>query len=320
MARTGILIVNHTRAIVTRMLAEQFDIHHVSGEELARDRPAPLPPGIRAVLTGVPPVPIDARLMDALPDLALIANFGAGYDAVDVAAAKARGVMVTHTPGVLNDEVADLAMGLLLATVRRIPQAYNFAMSGAWSRGEFPMSPSLRDRRIGLVGLGGIGAAIARRCAGFGLEIRYHSRNPRPDSPYQHVPALLDLAHWADVLIVATPGGPATRGLIDEPVLDALGADGVLINIGRGSVVDQDALIRVLDRKGILAAGLDVLVDEPEIPDALRNRDDVVILPHIGGATDRNRDRIGALQASNVLSWFAGKGAVTPAPEFAPRG
>ncbi len=315
MEKVDILIVNHTRDIVREMLSEKFHLHHVSGAALMGSNPPPLDPAIRAVLTGVPPVPIGEGLMAALPNLEIIANFGAGYDAIDITAAVARGIMVTHTPGVLNEEVADLAVGLMLATIRRIPQAHNFAMSGHWSASEFPLSPSLQGRRVGLLGLGGIGLAIARRCAAFGVEIAYHTRTPRPDVPYQHIPDLLTFARAVDVLIAAIPGGETTRGLISEPVLDALGPDGVLINIGRGSVLDEAALLRVLERGGLGAAGLDVLADEPNIPKALTLRDDVVILPHIGGATHANRDRIGLLQARNILSWFAGEGPLTSVPE-----
>ncbi len=261
--------------------------------------------------------PVTPELLDRLPALEVIASFGVGYDHIDAGAAAARGVIVTNTPGVLDEEVADLTIGLLIATLRRLPQADRFLRDGGWLEGAFPLSPSLRGRTVGLLGFGNIGRAIARRLEGFGVAIAYHARHRREDAPYSYHPTPVALAKACDVLIAIVPGGAATAGIIDADVLEALGPDGVLINVARGSVVDQPALIRALRQGTILAAGLDVYADEPDVPQALIDLPNTVLLPHIGSASARTRAAMGQLVVDNLASWFESGRPLTPVPESA---
>jgi lactate dehydrogenase-like 2-hydroxyacid dehydrogenase len=225
-------------------------------------------------------------------------------------------VIVTNTPDVLNEEVADTALGLLLATVRQLPQAERYLRSGQWEKhgGDYHLTPSLRDRTVGIVGMGRIGKAIARRLDAMKVPVVYHSRRPA-DVPYKHHPNLIEMARAADVLLVITPGGAATRNLINADVLDALGPDGILINMARGSVVDEAALIKALKEEKILSAGLDVFAEEPKVPQELMDMEHVVLLPHVGSASHATRRAMDELVANNIISWFAGKGALTPVPE-----
>ncbi|MDD2860705.1 MAG: 2-hydroxyacid dehydrogenase [Acidiphilium sp.] len=257
----------------------------------------------------------DAALIARLPKLELIANFGVGYDTVEVEAAAARGVVVTNTPDVLNDEMGDFTVGLLLATVRQLPLAERHLRGGHWRKGAFPLGPSLRGRRIGIAGMGRIGRVIAHRLSGFDLPISYHARNRVPDIDFAYHPDLVGLAQAVDVLIVVLPGGETTRHAVNAEVLAALGADGVLINVARGSVVDEEALIAALRDGTILAAGLDVFAAEPHVPDELRAMDNVVLVPHIGTATHHTRGLMADLLIRNVMSWFDGAGPVTPVSE-----
>ncbi|KTT68874.1 dehydrogenase [Sphingomonas endophytica] len=275
---------------------------------------ARIAPRVRG-LAGKPAGRVDAALFDRLPALEIVANFGVGYDAVDAVAAAARGIVVTNTPGVLDEEVADLAVGLLLATIRRLPQADRYVRDGKWPHAPFPLSPTLRGRRAGILGLGAIGTAVARRLEAFGLSIAYHGRHRQDgvDYAYHDTPAALAAA--CDVLIATVPGGAGTRHLVDAGVLAALGADGVFINVARGSVVDQAALIAALQGGTILAAGLDVFDDEPQVPDALIALPNTVLLPHIGSASTQTRAAMGQLVADNLIAWFEQGRPLTPVPE-----
>ncbi|MEH3116300.1 MAG: 2-hydroxyacid dehydrogenase [Methylorubrum populi] len=309
-----ILLIRQTRPDVTGRLAERFRLHRL---EEAPDREAFLDgvgPRVRALAVGAMS-PIDARLFDRLPRLELVASFGVGYDTIDAAEAARRGIVVTNTPDVLSDEVADLALGLLLATLRRIPQADRYLRAGHWPKGSFPLTTSLRERRVGLLGLGRIGRAIARRLEGFGVRIAYHGRTPQGDVPYAYHDSPRGLAAAVDVLIVAAPGGPGTRGLVDAAVLAALGPEGIVVNIARGSVIDEAALIAALKAGTIHGAGLDVFANEPHVPQELIALDQTVLLPHVGSGSHHTRDAMGRLMTDNVLSWFDGKGPVTPVPE-----
>jgi lactate dehydrogenase-like 2-hydroxyacid dehydrogenase len=259
------------------------------------------------------------ELLALLPHLEIVASFGVGYDNIDTAACARRGVVVTNTPDVLDEEVADLALGLTLATLRRIPQADRFVRAGLWEKGSFPLSPTLRGRHVGIVGLGRIGKTVARRFEGFGVPIGYHGRH-RQEVPYAYHSDLRGLAEVSDLLVVCTPGGSETRRMIDAALLEALGPQGVLINVSRGSVVDQAALIAALRAGTILAAGLDVLEDEPHVPAALLALDNVVVLPHVGSRSLHTRNAAGRLVADNLLSWFAGSGPLTPVAETPFRG
>ncbi|MCO5090765.1 2-hydroxyacid dehydrogenase [Bosea sp. (in: a-proteobacteria)] len=258
---------------------------------------------------------IDGALFDALPRLEILSGFGVGYDNVDAAEAGRRGLVVTNTPDVLTEEVADLTIGLLLATVRQLPQADRHLRAGRWLNGPYPLTSSLRRRSVGIVGLGRIGKAVARRLEAFGLPIAYHGRSRQGDVPHRYYPSLLDMAADVDTLISVAPGGAATRHLIDAAVLKALGPDGVLINVGRGSVVDQAALIAALRDKTILSAGLDVFEDEPRVPAELIAIEQAVLLPHIGSASVHTRQAMGQLVVDNLVSWFEGRGPLTPVSE-----
>jgi lactate dehydrogenase-like 2-hydroxyacid dehydrogenase len=227
-----------------------------------------------------------------------------------------RGIVVTHTPDVLTEEVADTAIGLLLCTVRELPQGERHVRAGKWPKGNYPLSrATLRNRTVGLVGMGRIGLAIARRLEAFGVPIVYHTRQPRPELAYRHYPQLIDMARAVDTLVVIVPGGPATRNMIDTPVLEALGPDGILINVARGSVVDEDALIAALRERKIMAAGLDVFVKEPEVPKELLTMENVVLLPHLGSASVFTREKMDQLLVDNIRAWAAGKPPLTPVPE-----
>ncbi len=253
-----------------------------------------------------------ADVIEALPELKIVASFGVGYDGVDVEMASARGVKVTNTPDVLTDEVADFAMGLLIATARRMAQADRFVREGRWLSGGMPFTQSLSGKRLGIVGLGRIGSAIAERAVPFKLRIGYHARNPR-DVPYDYYRNLIDLARDSDCLIVITPGGPSTEKLINAEVLDALGPDGILINVARGSVVDEEALISALRDGRVGAAGLDVYADEPNVPQALiEMTDNVLLQPHQASATPETRGAMGQLMLDNLEAALSGKALLTP--------
>jgi lactate dehydrogenase-like 2-hydroxyacid dehydrogenase len=269
---------------------------------------------IRAIAGGAK-ARMDGAWLGRFPNLEFIAHFGVGYDGVDAAWCGRNGIIVSNTPDVLTDEVADLAVGLLLATIRQLPQADAFLRRGDWLKGAFPLTTTLRGRKVGILGLGRIGKAVAERIEGFGVEIAYHGRSRQPDVAYAYHDSLRGLAAAVDVLISIAPGGPETRRIIDAQVLEALGPDGILINVGRGTVVDEAALIEALKAGRILSAGLDVFEDEPRVPQALIDMPHVVLLPHVGSASHHTRRLMGQLVVDNLLSWFGGKGPLTPVPE-----
>lgn len=258
---------------------------------------------------------IDAALIEQLPALEIISVMGVGYDGIDVAAAKARGAVVTHTPDVLNDDVADLAIALMLATARQIPAADRYVRGGQWSDGPMPLARKMSGARLGLVGMGRIGQAIAARASAFGMPISYTSRSAKPQVPYRYFPSARELAAESDFLVVITPGGAGTRKLIDAPVLEALGAKGVLVNVARGSVVDEAALIDALERGVIAGAGLDVFENEPQVPERLRALPHVVLTPHVGSATGQTRQAMVDLAMNNLGARLAGAAPLTPVPE-----
>ncbi len=255
----------------------------------------------------------DAALMDALPNTRVIAHCGVGYDGVDVAAATARGMKVSNTPDVLSDDVADFAVALMLATLRRIPQGDRYVREGRWER-EGPMAFGERmwGRKLGLLGMGRIGVEIARRCEAFKMRIAYFSRSTKP-VPYRYYASLLGLAREVDILVAIVPGGAATRHLVDRNVLDALGPQGVFVNVSRGSVVDEEALIAALRERRLGASGLDVYADEPRVPQALKEMtDNVVLQPHQASATHETRLAMGRLVLENLLAGVQGRPLVTP--------
>lgn len=266
---------------------------------------------IAAVVAGPPGV--DADLMTSLPNLGAIVNFGAGYDLVDVEEACRRGIGLSNTPDVLDDSVADTAVGLILATIRGVCRADRYVRDGRWPlEGPLPLTRDVSGARVGILGLGRIGSAIAARLAGFDCAISYHNRRRVPDCPYRYAASPVELAESADVLVIAVSGGHRTRGLVGRPVLEALGDDGYLINVARGSVVDQGALVELLAAQRLAGAGLDVYADEPDVPEQLRELDNVVLLPHIGSATTRTRSAMAALTLRNLDEYLTRETLTTP--------
>ena len=276
---------------------------------------ARIAPNIRAIAGTWHAPKIDASLMSKLPRLEIVSSFGVGYDHVDAAWAREHGVVVTHTRGVLDAETADTAMALTLMAVRRYPQAERYLRAGSWPNAPFPLSASLRGRTMGILGLGRIGKEIAKRARAFGVDVVYHGRQPQDDAPYLYYPSLLSMAEACDILVIAAPGGARTRKIVDREVLEALGPNGVLVNIARGSLVDEAALIEALASGKILAAGLDVFENEPQVPEALLKLDNAVLLPHVGSASGPTRLAMANLVVDNLFSWMDGKGPLTPVPE-----
>jgi lactate dehydrogenase-like 2-hydroxyacid dehydrogenase len=247
----------------------------------------------------------DAALIGALPHLKVISSFGVGLDKIDVEGAQARGIPVGYTPDVLNDCVADLAFGLVIDAARGMSAADRFVRRGDWTQGQFPLARKVSGAKLGIVGMGRIGRAIAQRSTGFSMDVRYHTRRVVPDVQWQHERSLLELARWCDFLVVITAGGPATRHLVDAAVLDALGRDGFLVNVARGSVIDEAALISALSEKRIAGAGLEVYEDEPNVPPALLALDNVVLMPHIASSTRETRQAMADRVFDNLHSFFA---------------
>lgn len=255
---------------------------------------------------------LNAEQMALLPKLQAICSFGVGYDAIAVEQARDRGIPVSTTPDVLTDCVADLAMGMLIDIARRIAESDRFVRSGDWEKHGFPLAMRVSGMRMGIVGLGSIGQAIARRAGGFDMPVRYHSRRPVAGSPYTHEKDLQELARWADFLVLACPGGDATRNLISAPVLEALGSKGYLINIARGSVVDEPALVNALQQHQIAGAALDVFAAEPQVPQALREMNNVLLLPHVGSATVQTRRQMEDLLTTNIQAFVESGKLLTP--------
>ena len=262
---------------------------------------------------------VSAALIAQLPALEIISVMGVGYDGIDVAAAKARGVVVTHTPDVLNDDVADLALGLMLSAARQLPAADRFVRAGQWPSGPMPLARKLSGARLGIVGMGRIGQAIAQRALAFNMTIAYTARSAKPALPWRYLSTPEALAAESDVLVVITPGGAGTRHLINAAVLAALGRSsaqkGILVNVARGSVVDEDALIDALESGALGGAGLDVFADEPRVPERLRALPQVVLTPHIGSATGQTRQAMADLAFANLRAKFTAQPLPTPVPE-----
>ncbi|WP_328525688.1 2-hydroxyacid dehydrogenase [Kribbella sp. NBC_00359] len=260
---------------------------------------------------------VDGPFLDRLPAVRIVASFGVGYDRIDANAAAERGVVVTNTPGVLDDEVADTALGLLLMTVRELPQAERYLREGKWQDGPYPLTrATMHGRRMGILGLGRIGQAIADRATPFGISVAYHNRR-RKDVGYRYYPSLVEMARDVDVLMIVIPGGDSTRHLVDAEVLEALGPDGILINVSRGSVVDEQALVDALRTNTILSAGLDVFEHEPKVHPDLLTLPNAVLLPHVGSATMPTRTAMGNLVVDNLRNWLAHGTPLTPVPESA---
>lgn len=270
-------------------------------------------PRIRGILAGGMKGP-NANLINRLENLEIIASFSVGFDSTDVAAAQRRDVIVTHTPEVLTGDVADLAMTFILMAPRRIGESERFLRSGKWLQGRMDLGTTVRGKRLGIVGLGRIGKAVARRAEVFGLHIGYFDIKPMGDLPYRSYPTLLELAKASDMLLVACEGGAATRGLVDASILKALGPDGFLINTARGTIIDQPAMITALRDGEIAGAALDVFDSEPEVPAELMAMENVVLTPHIASSTQETRRAMGDLVYDNLRAHFDGKPVLTPVP------
>lgn len=299
---------------VNTALAETFVVHRAGGGDEILNVVAAFGSHIRGIATRGRQK-IDAALIACLPKLEIIANFGVGYDSIDLRAATECGVVVTNTPDVLNDEVADFTVGLLLSTIRELPQADRFLRDGKWLRGSYPLTQTLRDRTIGFLGMGRIGQAVAKRIEAFDVPIVYHCRKPQSGVPYRYYPDLKTMATDVDTLIAILPGGASTRHIVNADVLAALGPRGILINVARGSVVDENALIAALQNGTIHGAGLDVFADEPNVPSSMLALPNVVAVPHVGSGTHHARAAMGDLVVENLRSWFDGRGPVTPVRE-----
>lgn len=308
-----ILSMGEMMPAVDAALAQTFVVHQADKDNIA-DIAAQFGDRIRGIATRGRQK-ADAALLACLPKLEVISNFGVGYDSIDVPAAMARGIVVTNTPDVLNEEVADFTVGLLLSTIRELPQADRFLRDGKWPSGAYQLTQTLRDRTVGIIGMGRIGQAIAKRIAAFDVPIVYHSRKPQAGVAYKYYADLKAMAADVDTLIAIVPGGAATKHMINADVLATLGPRGILINVARGSVVDQDALIEALRTGVIHGAGLDVFTDEPNVPAALMALPNVVLVPHVGSGTHHTRATMGNLVVENLRSWFSGKGPVTPVHE-----
>jgi lactate dehydrogenase-like 2-hydroxyacid dehydrogenase len=298
-------------ASLESQLAERFDVHPLWREDDPKAFLAARGGEFVGIVTSAR-YGADRELIEALPALRVIGSFGVGVDAIDLDAARARGVAVSNTPDVLTDCVADLAFGLLIDVARRLSAADRFVRRGGWLKGQFPLATKVSGKKLGIVGLGRIGAAIARRASGFDMPVRYHSRRKVDAAPYGHEPSPVALAEWADFLVVACAGGPSTRHLVSGDVLAALGTEGFLVNIARGSVVDEAALVEALGCGGIAGAALDVFEDEPKVPEALLALDNVVLLPHIASATRETRQAMADCVLANLLNWFDHQRLLTP--------
>jgi lactate dehydrogenase-like 2-hydroxyacid dehydrogenase len=319
--RIDVLLIGPEKPVIAKGLNSTFNVVKLPDANAREKFFSDQAPRIRGMAVAATSERIDGPFMSCFARLEIISSFGVGYDHIDAAWAGGHGITVTNTPDVLTEEVADTALGLLLCTVREFPQAERYLRSGQWLQGDYPLSKAtLRDRTVGLVGMGRIGQAIARRLDAMRVPVVYHSRRPAPDIPYQYYPNLLDMARHVEVLLVITPGGAQTRNLINAEVLAALGREGILINMARGSVVDEPALIKALQQGTILSAGLDVYAREPHVPPELIAMDNVVLFPHLGSASVTTRQRMDQLVVDNLLAWAAGKPPLTPVAETPCRG
>ncbi len=313
MKEIEILVTGRLHAPTLERLEANF-ITHLCGAGQAHT----IDPNIAKKIRGVASMSgINRAGIESLPALEMISNFGVGYDAVDVGCAIENSIVVSHTPTVLNEEVADTAMGLLINTVRELPAAETYLRAGKWEKnGAYPLTgTTLQGRTLGIFGLGRIGKAIAHRAEAFGLKIAYFGRN-KQDIEYDYHDSLVSLAEAVDTLMIVAPGTSETVKSVNLDVMKALGPNGVVINIGRGSVIDQSALIKALGDGTIRAAGLDVFESEPHVPEALMALPNAVLLPHVGSASEATRNAMGQLVVDNLLGWFKDRMPLTPVPEM----
>ena len=312
MPKPDLLMIGPMVAHVVADLEEDFAVHRLWEADDGAALLASLADRVRFVATGGHHG-ASAEVIEALPGLELISSFGVGYDAVDVAAARRAGVRVTNTPDVLNDAVAETTLALMLALCRRVPQADRYVREGRWAReGDLPLTDELTGRRAGILGLGRIGKEIARRLQVFRMEVVYHGRNRQPHEPYPYYDDLERMAREVDWLVVIAPGSASTRGIVSRAVMEALGEKGYLVNVARGSLVDEPAMVELLRSGGLRGAALDVFANEPEVPEGLLDLDNVVLLPHQGSATVRTRRLMGDLVVANLRAHLRGDPLLTP--------
>src|SRR6516165_9019159 len=314
--KADVLLIGPPKPVIVNGLSGAFNLVRFPDAKERDKFFAERAPRVRGMAVAATEERVDGPFMTRFPRLEIVSSFGVGYDHIDAAWAAAHGITVTNTPDVLTEEVADTALGLLLCTVREFPQAERYLRTGKWVERDCPLTKaSLRDRTVGMVGMGRIGQAIARRLDAMQVPVVYHSRRPAAGLSYRHYPQLLEMAREVDILLVITPGGANTRNLINAEVLKALGPEGILINMARGSVVDQPALIKALQDRTIMSAGLDVYASEPQVPAELIAMDHVVLFPHLGSASVATRERMDQLVVDNLLAWAAGKPPLTPVAE-----
>ena len=314
--KPDVLLVGARKPVLVNGLEPKVNLHDYLGAKDKDALVASIADKVRAIAIAYTANKVDAAFLQKFPKLEQISSFGVGYDHIDAKWAGEHGIIVTNTPEVLNEEVADTALGLLLCTVREFPQAERYVRAGKWANAQYPLTKAtLRNRTVGIVGMGRIGRAIAKRLEAFGVPVVYHSRNPQSGVDYKYYPKLLDMARDVDTLMVIVPGGAATQNLINAEVLKALGPQGILINMARGSVIDEPALIEALKNRTIYSAGLDVFVKEPQVPKELLEMDHVVLFPHLGSSTEVTRAAMDQLVVDNILAWAAGKPPLTPVPE-----
>jgi len=297
---------------LTAELSNTYDL--IEFADLTAQQVEDIAESVTIILTNGEAV-VSRDFMTQFPSLQLIAVFGVGHDGVDTIAAQQLGIAVTNTPEVLTDDVADLAIGLMIATRRQLVAAHKFIERGGWQESPFPWTQKVSGAKLGIVGMGRIGQAIAQRATGFAMQISYYSRRKREDSSWNFQPDLFELAKNSDILIICVPGGEATRALIDQRVLEALGPEGILINVGRGSVVDETSLIDALQHKKIAGAGLDVFESEPIVPSELQQLNNVIITPHMASATWQTRAEMSRLVKENIDAWVNGEPLITPVIE-----
>ena len=293
-------------------IAEDFTIHKLPAAGAERDALlAKLGPNLRFLQT-TGSHGADAKLINALPKLEIIACMGVGVDAVDLALAKKKGIAVTNTPDVLNDDVADLAIALMLMTARRLALSDRYVRDGRWLKGGQPLAVKASGKKLGILGLGRIGKAIAKRAAAFDMDISYFGRKKQDGVTYRYYPDLVQMARDVDFLVVICPGGAETKGIVNKQVIEALGPKGILVNVARGSVVDEPALVKALQEGKLGGAGLDVFADEPNAPKELFGMDQVVLAPHVGSATTETRTAMNDLVVANLRAHLKGQKLVTP--------
>ena len=314
--KIDLLVHGPNKPIVDNGFSDRFVLHQFeTTHDLERLTPE-IAAKVRGMAVTYNTVRGDAKTLAFFPKLEIVSSFGVGYDHIDTAYARDHNIMVTNTPDVLTEEVADIAMGLLIATLREFVKADRYLRSGLWQMQQFPLSVgSLRDRKVGMVGMGRIGQAVARRLDASKVPVVYHSRKPADGVSYKHYPDLIEMAKAVDTLVIIVPGGAGTAKMVNADVMKALGPRGVIINVARGTVVDEHALVAALKSGTILAAGLDVYEKEPNVPDELKAMQNVVLLPHIGSGSVVTRNAMDQLVVDNLKAWFAGKPPLTPVAE-----